>query len=515
MEEKTKKSKNSVVIISAVVVAILVIWAVISAVSFNAAANASFNVLTGDFGWLYCIAVAAFLFWCLYVAFSKYGKIRLGPDDSKPEYSTGSWFAMLFSAGMGIGLVFYGVAEPLDMFTAPIDVAAGSPEAALWAIKESYLHWCLHPWACFCVIGLGLAYMQFRKGKPGLISSLFIPLIGEERAKGWLGKLIDIFAIIATVLGVCTSLGLGTLQINSGLNFLFGVPQTPLVECIIVVVFTFLFTAAAVSGIEKGINFVATLNMWLVGAIIIIAFIVGPTVTDLKTLSEAIGTYFQFIIQDSFMDGAFKNASFHANWTVFFWAWWIAWGPFVGTFIARISKGRTIREFIIAVLIVPSLLTFVWFAVLGPMGIQLGLAKATEAAVSTPLAAFKVFSYYPLGGLLSIILLFLVCTFFVTSADSAVLVLGIFSEHGTLNPTKKVQLLWGCLEGVLAIVLMVSSENALTMMQTISIVGAFPFVFVELGAMFGITKGLKLEFSPTSGQEIMAKMKNEANTQNA
>lgn len=355
--------------------------------------------------------------------------------------------------------------------------------------------------------------MQFRKGKPGLISSLFIPLIGQKRVDGWIGKLIDILAVIATVLGVCTSLGLGTLQINSGLNFLFGIPQTTLVQCIIVVVFTFLFTAAAVSGIEKGINFVASLNMWLVAAIIIIAFIVGPSVTDLKVLSEGIGMYFQNIIQDSFIVGAYKNADFHANWTVFFWAWWIAWGPFVGTFIARISKGRTIREFIIAVLIVPSLLTFVWFAVLGPMGIALGLEEATKAAVSTPLAAFMVFSHYPLGQLLSGILLCLVCTFFVTSADSAVLVLGIFSEHGTLNPSKKIQLLWGCLEGALAIVLMIGSDDALSMMQTISIVGAFPFVFVEIGAMFGITKGLSLEFKPDSGKEIMEKMKKE--TQNA
>lgn len=494
-------------IISCTIFIILVLWALISAASFNTAANASFSFLTGNFAWLYAIAVAAFLFWCIYVACSKYGNIRLGTDDSRPEYSTASWFAMLFSAGMGIGLVFYGVAEPLDMFTAPIDVAAGSPEAAIWAIKTSFLHWCLHPWACYCVIGLGLAYMQFRKGKPGLISSIFIPLLGEKRINGWIGKLIDILAIVATGLGVCTSLGLGTLQINSGINYLFGIPNTKGVQAIIIIVFTFLFTAAAVSGIEKGINFVATLNMWLVAILLILAFIVGPTVTDLNSLSEGVGLYFQNIIQDSFVVGAYKNTSFHAGWTIFFWAWWIAWGPFVGTFIARISKGRTIREFLIAVMIVPSLLTFIWFSVLGPMGINLGLDTALQAAQSTPLACFVVFSHYPLGMVLSGVTLLLVCTFFVTSADSAVLVLGMFSEHGNLNPSKRVKLIWGILEGALALVLMLGSDNALNMMQTISIVGAFPFVFIEVGAMFSVMKDFKRDPFISGDHPVIEKVK--------
>lgn len=496
--EKKSIFRNPVFTISISIFVIMVIWAFAAADSFNHVSEASFNFLTGRFGWLYIMSVAAFLVWCLYIAFSKYGRIKLGPDDSTPEYSTFSWFSMLFSAGMGIGMVFFAIAEPLQqyIYQSPASDDAAQWDAKVWAVKTSFFHWGLHPWACFCVIGLGLAYMQFRKGKPGLISSIFIPLIGEKLASSWIGKAIDILAIVATVLGKVSSLGIGTLQINAGLHYIFGMPENNAMKVAIIGSFTVIFTAAAVSGIEKGIDFIAKLNIWFVFILMALAFFVGPTLTELHILSDSTGMYLQNIVGDSLYAGLPGN-TWSAKWTIFFWAWWISWGPFVGTFIARISRGRTIREFIIAVLIVPTALTLLWFAFLAPMGLEQTADIIQQAAGNSALSCFLVFGQYGvLGKIMAVITLVLVMTFFVTSADSAVIVLGIFSENGTLDPSKKTLLIWGILEGAFAIVLMIGSENALSTMETLAIVGAFPFIFVEIGAMIGLTQGLRREKLP-------------------
>lgn len=490
--QKTKKV-NVVFLVSVLITLAIVVWSIINPSSFEDIANYSFAVLTGQFGWFYTTSVAAFLAFCIGIGFSRFGKIRLGGDDSKPEHSTVSWFAMLFSAGMGIGLVFWGVAEPLNHYVSPLDVASGSPEAAEFAIKTSFVHWGLHPWACFTVMGLALAYSQFRKNRSGLISSIFIPLIGEKRAKGWIGKVIDILAVFATVAGVSTSLGLGTLQIDSGLNYLFGVPNTKLVQVIIIIVVTSLFLLSAVSGINKGIKILSNTNMILAGIIVLFAFIVGPKLMTLNALTEGIGNYFQSIVGDSFAIGTFKNGGWFGGWRIFYWAWWIAWAPFVGSFIARISKGRTIREFVIGVLLVPSLLSFIWFSVFGSMGLNLGVDIAKEAIQSTSTACFVIFSHYPLGMLLSGVLIILVGTFFITSADSATFVLGIFSSEGNLNPTASRKVMWGVLEAALAIVLLVASTDGLQMLQTISIVAAFPFTFIMIGSMVAIYKMAKTD----------------------
>ena len=494
-KQTTNVFKNPVFTISMTIFLILVVWAFAGASSFNSMTNSAFDFLTGKFGWLYIMSVAAFLVWCLYIAISKYGKIKLGPDDSEPEYSTFSWFSMLFSAGMGIGMVFFAIVEPLQqyMYRGAGGTAEAAWDAKVWAVKTSFFHWGLHPWACFCVIGLGLAYMQFRKGKPGLISSIFIPIIGEKWATNWLGKAIDILAIVATVLGKISSLGIGTLQINAGLHYIFGLPENNAMKIAIIASFTVIFTAAAVSGIEKGIDLIAKLNVWFVFILMALAFIIGPTLTDLHILSDATGAYLQNIVGDSLYVGLPGN-TWSAKWTIFFWAWWVSWGPFVGTFIARISRGRTIREFIVAVLIVPTLLTLLWFAVLAPMGLESTQAIIEQAAGNEALSCFLVFGQYGfIGKLMGIITLILVCTFFITSADSAVIVLGIFSENGTLEPSKKSLLMWGILEGAFAIVLMIGSQDALSTMETLAIVGAFPFIFVEIGAVFGLTRGLRNE----------------------
>jgi glycine betaine transporter len=483
------KNKNTVFYISLVVVFAIVLWGLVAPENFGSAANGLFSYLVGNFGWFYLISMFSFVIFSIWIAFSKYGSIKLGPDDSKPEYSYVSWFAMLFSAGMGIGLVFWGVAEPLNHFVAPLGMDGGTAAAADFAMKKSFFHWGLHPWANYCVLALALAYMQFRKNKPGLISSIFIPLIGEERVNGPIGHLIDILAVFATVAGVATSLGLGTLQINSGLNFMFGIPESSAVQIAIVAIVTVLFMISAITGLDKGIKFLSNLNMGIAGILLLLAIIIGPTVMIINALTNGVGMYFGEFIRDSFHIVAFGDNSWIGGWTIFYWAWWIAWAPFVGMFIARISKGRTIREFVTGVLLVPAFGSFLWFAVFGTLGINLGLDVATEAIQSTPTAFFVVMSHYPMGGIISFVAVILLVTFFVTSADSATFVLGMMTSNGEMNPSTQKKIIWGVVQSSLALALMLA--GGLGVLQTASIAAAFPFAFVMLFGMVSLVKALK------------------------
>lgn len=486
--EILKKGKINVVFaVSLVVVFAIVLWGLVAADNFEAAANAAFSFLVSKFGWLYLLSMSLFVIFAVWIAFSKYGKIKLGPDDSKPDYSFVSWFAMLFSAGMGIGLVFWGVAEPLNHFVSPLaGIEGGSEAAANFAMMKSFIHWGLHPWANYSVLALALAYMQFRKNKPGLISSIFIPLIGEKAVKGWIGKTIDILAIFATVAGVATSLGLGTLQINSGLNFLFNVPETSAVQIIIVVVVTVLFMISAVTGLDKGIKFLSNLNVTIAGLLLVLSIIIGPSLLIFTEFGQGLLSYGKDLILDV---NPFGKSEWYGWWTIFYWAWWIAWAPFVGTFIARISRGRTIKEFIFGVLAAPTVASFLWFATFGTMGINQGVEIATEAIAKTETAFFVVMQHYPLGDIISLVAVALLCTFFVTSADSATFVLGMMSSDGDLNPTTNRKLVWGVIQSALALALMLS--GGLKMLQTASIVAAFPFAFVMLFAMVSIVKALR------------------------
>jgi len=483
---------NNVFIISLVVVFIIVLWGLIAPTNFESAANASFNFLVGKFGWFYLISMFSFVVFCIVLAYSKYGSIKLGPDDSKPEYSYISWFAMLFSAGMGVGLIFWGVAEPLNHFVNPLGMEGGTAAAADFAMTKSFFHWGLHPWANYSVLALALAYMQFRKGKPGLISSIFIPLLGEEKTNGPIGKLIDILAIFATVAGVATSLGMATLQLTSGFNYLFGIPETNVVRIIIITIITILFMISAITGLDKGIKWLSNINVSLGGIIVVLALIIGPTVMIINTFSNSIGLYLSNLVKDSFQINPFGNNEWYGWWTIFYWAWWIAWAPFVGTFIARISKGRTIKEFIGGVLLAPTLGSFIWFAVFGTLGINTGLEVATEAIKSTPTAFFVVMNEYPMGNIISMVTAVLLTTFFVTSADSATFVLGMMSQNGDLNPTTNRKVIWGIIQSALALALMLA--GGLEMLQTASIAAAFPFTFVMLFAMVSMVKVLKEDY---------------------
>lgn len=497
MKGKGKENINFVYMVSLIVVFSISLWGILSPEGFGQVANGIFAFLTNNFGWFYLMAMFFFVVFMLGIAFSKFGNIRLGADDSKPEYSYISWFAMLFSAGMGIGLVFWGVAEPLNHYMAPLGVEAASTEAANFAIYTSFFHWGIHPWANYAVIALALAYMQFRKNKPGLISSIFIPLLGENASKTKIGQLIDILAIFATVAGVATSLGLGVLQINGGLNYMFGIPENTTVNIIIIVVVTVLFMASAISGLDKGIKILSNTNIAIAGLIMVLALLAGPTVKILNALTNGTGTYLGNIIGESLKLEPFGDNSWYGAWRIFYWAWWIAWAPFVGVFIARISKGRTIREFIIGVTLVPAIGSFIWFAIFGTIGIDLGPEIAAEAIQKTETAFFVVMEHLPMGRMISLITVVLLCTFFVTSADSATFVLGMLSSDGDLNPSNTKKIAWGCIQSLMAFALMLA--GGLKVLQIASIAAAFPFAIVMVFACFALLKVLR--------EDVLAHMK--------
>lgn len=494
---KNKKEDNRVFYISLAIVLPMCLWAVVANESFSNSANYTLSFLTTKFGWLYLIAMLAFVIFAISIAFSKYGSIKLGPDDSKPEYSTTSWFAMLFGAGMGIGLIFWGVAEPLSHFITPKgSITPGSIEAADFAIKSSFLHWGIHPWAGYSIIGLALAYFQFRKGKSGLISSLLEPILGDK-VNGWMGIAIDSLAVFATIAGIATSLGLGTMQINSGLNYLFNVPNNSVTQVIIIVITTFVFIATAVSGVDKGIKKISDINLVLAVIVTVAAFLVGPTLEIINNFTSGLGNYAQNIISDSMAISAYGDNSWANKWTIFYWAWWIAWAPFVGTFIARISKGRTIREFIVGVIVAPALASFIFFSIFGTLGIDLALGQnmAMESvkaiASDVSIAFFAVMSNYKLGFIISVITIILLITFFITSANSATFVLGMFTSNGDLNPSNKKKVMLGLLQSLLAIVLLLT--GGLNALQTSSLVAAFPFIFIMILACICLVKELKKE----------------------
>lgn len=491
-----KQKDNSVFYISLALSIAIVLWGIIGQTSFANAANSLLNFLTNNFGWSYLISMLIFVAFAIILAFSKYGNIRLGPDDSKPEYSNASWFGMLFGAGMGIGLVFWGVAEPISHFVAPMaGIEPGSAEAADFAMRSSFMHWGIHPWANYAIIGLALAYFQFRKNKPGLISSIFIPLIGEKGANGPIGKLIDILAVFATVAGVATSLGLGTLQINSGLNYLFNIPETSLVQMIIIAVVTFLFIWTAITGIDKGIKALGDINLYLAAGLLVLVIILGPTLPIINNLTNGLGQYINGFISDSLSISAFGENTWLNDWRIFYWAWWIAWAPFVGSFIARISKGRTVKEFIAGVILAPALASVVWFSAFGSLGLNLadtvGLESLSSLAAVPETALFQVLEYYPLGNILSLVAVALLCTFFITSANSATFVLGMFTSQGDLDPSNRKKVLWGVVQSLFAAALLLA--GGLEALQTASVGAAFPFIFVMLFAMISLIKAFREE----------------------
>lgn len=481
--------------IAVVIVLLFVLWGVVSPTGLAETSTNLLNLTTEKFGWFYLLATFSFLVFSLFLAFSKFGKIRLGEDTDRPEYSNRSWFAMLFSAGMGIGLVFWGAAEPLSHYISPpLGATPQSAEAARLAMRYSFFHWGLHAWAIYTVIGLAIAYFTFRKKRSSLISSTFYPLIGEKVNGPW-GKAIDILAIIATVFGVATSLGLGTLQINGGLHQLINVPNHFGSQLTIIVIVTVLYLLSATTGLDKGIKFLSNTNLIIAAVLLVFVLFTGPTSFIFDVFTTTIGSYLQNLIQMSLTLTPFSQGSWIKSWTLFYWAWWIAWAPFVGMFIARVSKGRTIKEFVLGVLLVPSLFGFLWFAVFGGTALNLELfhnAKIAEAAQTDVTSAlFNTLQQLPLGAILTAIATLLIIIFFVTSADSATFVLGMLSSKGTLNPPTKAKLVWGILQSATAAVLLLS--GGLQGLQTASIIAAVPFSIIMVLMCYALYTSLQKE----------------------
>ncbi len=486
--------KNTVFAISLVISLVVIIYGAINSSGMTTLSNILLSFLNNNFAWFYLLALPCFFVFLVWLACSKYGNIKLGEPDEKPEHSTLSWFAMLFCAGTGIGLVFWSIAEPLTHYTIPpYGLEAGSAEAANFSIRTSFLHWGLLPWACFALVGLALAYFQFNKKKSGLISTTFIPLIGEKHSKGVFGKAIDIFSVLVTVAGVATSLGLGCMQICGGFNHLLNIPNNNITWLIVIVIITGVFACSAVSGVGKGIKILSNINSYLAIALLILGFCVGPTNTILNTLVNGLGEHITYFFTDCLKINPYGDTSWEMNWRVFYWAWWVAWAPFVGMFVARISKGRTVREFIIAVMVVPSLLTFVWYSVFGTLAIAAGgnwsLEALAQIAASPETAVFIVFETYPLSKVLSGLVILLLMIFFITSADSATFSLSMMTSNGNMNPPNWKKIAWAIVEAVMAYVLLCS--GGLKPLQTVSIAAALPFLAVMVLMCFSIVKAFK------------------------
>jgi glycine betaine transporter len=489
---KNMKNSNIVFKISLLLTSLVVVFGLISPDMFKSLANEGFNLVVSSFNWVYLLVMLALVIFAGFLAFSKYGNIRLGKDTDRPEFSNLSWFSMLFGAGMGIGLVFFGAVEPMKHFVNPIGANGGTLEATNFAMQQSFIHWGITPWAAYAVMGLSLAYFQFRKDAPGLISSIFLPILGEDGVKGPIGKAIDILAVFTTITGIATSLGIGTMQIAGGLEYMFGIKNTIYVQIIIIAITSVLYIKSSTSGLDKGIKLLSNINLGLAFLLLLGAIVIGPTIDMITNLSNGMGLYIeQFISQSLYMD---EGGKWIAQWRVFYWAMWIAWIPFVGIFIARISKGRTIREFIIGVTLVPALACMLWFAVFGTLGINLGLDFAKDATMVTETALFKVFANYQFGNVLSIVAMILLGTFFISSADSATYVLGMFTSNGDLNPSNKKKITWGIIQALLAIVLL--SSGGLDTLQKVSIISAFPFAIIMLVSIASISKALSAEFEP-------------------
>lgn len=499
-EEKISRSRGMdwvVFGVTAVIAIAFLVWGFSSTETLASASSAALTWVMDKTGWLFALTSTGFVVFVLYLALGRYGNIPLGRDGEEPEFNGVSWVAMMFSAGMGIGLMFYGVAEPLSHFATPPPGTGpeGNPEAVQTALATTLFHWTLHPWAIYCVVGLAIAYGVYRKGRLQLISAAFEPLIGA-RAHGPLGKVIDMLAIFATLFGSAASLGLGALQIRSGLQIVAGIGETGnAILVIIIAVLTAAFVLSAVSGIARGIQWLSNINMVLALALALFVFVVGPTVFILNLLPTALGSYFADLSMMSARTGA-EGADVNTwlqSWTIFYWAWWVSWTPFVGMFIARISRGRTIRQFVGGVLLVPSVVSLVWFAVFGGAAInvqQNGTDLAGEGGVEAQL--FSLLDQYPIATVASVVVMILVAIFFVSGADAASIVMGSLSQRGTIEPSRGTVVFWGAATGsVAAVMLLVGGSDALTGLQTITIIAALPFLLVMVALAVSLLKDLR------------------------
>jgi choline/glycine/proline betaine transport protein len=490
-----KRTNLPVFVISAIIMLVFILAATL----FNSSSKTFFDwvqfTIVKNLSWVFTLSAILFLVFVLFLLFSRFGSIRLSSADEKPEFGYATWFAMMFSAGMGIGLVFWSIAEPIKHYIAPPIVGSATLTPAKQAIGITYFHWGLHAWAIYMVVGLSLAYFSFRKGLPLTIRSCFYPLLGNKIYGPW-GHCIDIFAVVGTMFGVATSLGLGVMQINAGLNFMGDCPETKLTQIVLIALITACATVSVVLGLEKGISRLSHFNIVLSLILLAFVFILGPTLFIVNTFGEGLKNYFSNIVYFSYWSEWVATTDWKANWTIFYWGWWIAWAPFVGLFIARISKGRTIREFILGGLLAPTLATFIWLSVFGGTALYLEeiqgapISAAVSANISTSL--FKTLAYLPLDQITTALSTLVIVTFFVTSSDSGSLVIDILTAGGDQDPPKNQRIFWAVTEGVIASTLLLA--GGLNVLQTVAIVSGFPFALIMVGMCFALFKELRNEF---------------------
>jgi len=446
-------------------------------------------------GWFYVMAVAGFIVFTVAIGISPFGKIKLGPDHSKPDYSYLSWFAMLFSAGMGIGLMFFGVAEPLMHYASP---PVGEPEtvdAARESMRITMFHWGIHAWAIYAVVALALAYFSFRHNLPLTIRSAFYPLIGK-RIYGPIGHAVDIFAVLGTIFGVATSLGFGVTQVGAGLEYMFDLPSTTTMHIILIAVITAVATLSVSLGLDTGIRRISELNIILAVTLLLFVLIAGPTIFLMQTLVQNTGNYLSGIVSTTFNLYAYEPTGWIGGWTIFYWGWWIAWSPFVGMFIARVSRGRTIRQFVTGVLLVPVGFTFMWMTFFGDTALHMVMFEGTTSlmeavAEDSSVALFQFFENLPLSSITSFLATLLVITFFVTSSDSGSLVVDMLTSGGMEESPLWQRIFWAVVEGVVAAVLLLA--GGLGALQTAAIASALPFAIVMCFMCWGLYRALRVE----------------------
>jgi choline/carnitine/betaine transport len=487
--------------VTAVLTLAFVLWGALATDSLADVSGRALNGVIENAGWAFVLASSGFVVFALWLAVSRYGKITLGGEGEKPEFRTTSWVAMMFSAGMGIGLMFYGVSEPLSHFSTPPPGTSpqDAGEGMSTAMATTLFHWTLHPWAIYAVAGMAIAYSTFRRRRRQTISAVFTPLIGERRASGAVGRVIDILAIFATLFGSAASLGLGALQIGSGVEDLGWLDSAGTgLLVLIIAALTTAFVASAISGVAKGIQWLSNINMVLAVTLAAFVFLVGPTVLILDLLPTSIGSFLGDLPEMAARteaSGGEDVGGWLSGWTVFYWAWWISWTPFVGMFIARISRGRTIRQFVGGVILVPSAVSLVWFAIFGGTAMRLQDGGTNVAGEATPEGQlFSVLQEYPVAGVTSVLVMILVGIFFVSGADAASIVMGTLSQRGTLEPTRPVVVFWGVLTGAVAAVMLLvggGGSTALDGLQNLTILAAVPFALVMIGLCAALMRDLR------------------------
>ncbi|WP_199721234.1 BCCT family transporter [Neisseria weixii] len=478
---------KTVFLASSVITVALILFTILFPSVSETVLGGALKWVSDHFGWYYMLVVAAYGMFSLFVGVSRYGDIKLGQDQDKPAFPFLAWAAMLFSAGIGIDLLFFGVSEPLTHYLAPNIGEGGTPEAARAALAQTFLHWGLHGWGIYALIGMALAYFAYRKNMPLALRSALLPIFGQKRVNGWLGNTVDIFGVVCTLLGIATSLGIGVLQANAGLNHVFGIDTSKTVQTAIILIVVAAAALSAMSGVDKGVRRLSEINMLGATGLLIALLVMGPTVFLFNGLVDNIGSYFQTIMDQTFRVYAYEGesgAEWKSAWTIFFWAWWVAWAPFVGLFIARISRGRTLREFVFGVMFIPLGFIFAWFSIFGNSAIDLvnsgQAADLAKTAVENPaMGMFLLFEHYPLAGLWSTLGVIIGLIFFVTSADSGALVLANLSSRdlaSTADAPVWLRLFWAAGTGLVTLGLLFAGGFA--SLQSVSVVAGLPFSLI-------------------------------------